>query len=234
MRCGLGRPRRTSSTPPCAWPASPTSSSPPAPRTRRPGPRSTPNLDGLAVLLDKGFVGLQLAAGELSTPAAIERDGALLRFCELAGAPVFVPPGPVVSSGELPASVRASLPPWWPAVVDYVAQLQSAWWAWHAVGRALFPQLRICFAAGGGLAAVHQERFIARGGTGAAVDRDTFVDTSSYGLRGVDALTRVLGIDVIVSGSDRPYAEPIDLGAGAAAAHAISVVNPSRLLGDAS
>ena len=63
-----------------------------------------------------------------------------------------------------------------------------------------------------------------------SLDRDTFVDTSSYGPRGLDALIRVLGIDVIVSGSDRPYADPTDPDAGAAARHAIGVVNPNRLL----
>jgi len=189
-----------------------------------------PDLDALGVLLDKGFVGLQLPANLVSTPAGIEGQGELLRYCERVGKPVFVHPGPVVMSGDQPAAVRASLPGWWPAVVDYVAQLHSAWWAWHAVGRSMFPELRICFAAGGGLGAAHQERFLARGGTTAPLDRDTFVDTSSYGPRGLDALIRVLGIDVIVRGSDRPYAEPIDPDAGAAARHAIAVVNPTRLL----
>jgi hypothetical protein len=108
--------------------------------------------------------------------------------------------------------------------------MQASWWAWHAAGRALLPDLRICFAAGGGLAATHQERFLARGGESTIVDRNTFVDTSSYGVRGIDALIRVLGIDVIVNGSDRPYADAVDLGAGSAAAHAISIANPSRLL----
>jgi len=189
-----------------------------------------PDLDGLDVLLDKGLVGLQLPASALATPALIEGQGRLLRHCELAGRAVFVHPGPVQLSAELPASVRASLPAWWPAVVDYAAQMHSAWWAWHAVGRSLFPKLRICFAAGGGLGAVHQERFLARGGSVSSLDRDTFVDTSSYGPRGLDALIRALGIDVIVSGSDRPYAEPTDPNAGAAARHAIRVVNPTRLL----
>ncbi len=144
---------------------------------------------------------------------------------------MFIHPGPVaVSAGSRP-TVRDSLPPWWPAVVDYTAQLHAAWWAWHAVGRSMFPGLRICFAAGGGLGAAHQERFLARGGTTGPLDRDTFVDTSSYGPRGLDALIRVLGIDVLVRGSDRPYAEPADPDAGAAARHAIDVVNPNRLLG---
>ena len=61
--------------------------------------------------------------------------------------------------------------------------------------------------------------------------RATYVDTSSYGRQGIDALTRVLGIDVIVLGSDRPYAEPADAQLGDAARHAISVTNPRRLTG---
>jgi hypothetical protein len=189
-----------------------------------------PDLDGLGVLIDKGFVGLQLPANVFATPAAIAAHGEILRWCELAGAPVFVHPGPVTPNAALSASVQAKLPDWWPAVVDYSAQLHAAWWAWHAVGRSLFGELRICFAAGGGLGAVHQERFLARGGCTGPLDRGTFVDTSSYGPRGLDALIRVLGIDVIVRGSDRPYAEPTDAGSGAAARHAISVVNPARLL----
>ena len=61
-------------------------------------------------------------------------------------------------------------------------------------------------------------------------DPDTFVDTSSYGRVGLDSLVRVLGIDALVLGSDRPYAEPTDPGLGAAATHAVRVANPRRLL----
>ena len=39
------------------------------------------------------------------------------------------------------------------------------------------------------------------------VDPNAFVDTSSYGRQGVDALSRALGIDVLVLGTDRPYAD---------------------------
>ena len=71
-----------------------------------------PDIDELAILFDKGLVGLQLPANVLTTPAGIEAHGALLRFCELAGKPVFVHPGPVSVSAELPASVRSTLPAW--------------------------------------------------------------------------------------------------------------------------
>jgi hypothetical protein len=41
----------------------------------------------------------------------------------------------------------------------------------------------------------------------------------------------VLGVDVLVFGSDRPYAQPHpDFGLGDAARHAIRVTNPARLL----
>jgi hypothetical protein len=58
-----------------------------------------------------------------------------------------------------------------------------------------------------------------------------FVETSSYGHRAVDAVLRVLGVDALVLGSDRPYAEPLPTaGLGAAVHHAIRVANPARLL----
>jgi hypothetical protein len=58
-----------------------------------------------------------------------------------------------------------------------------------------------------------------------------FVDTSSYGPQGLDALVRTLGIDVIVLGSDRPYAEPLQSLLGEAATQAVRVGNPLRALG---
>ena len=191
-----------------------------------------PDLGGLKDLFGAGMVGLQLPATCLLTPGAVERVAGVLRVCELCDKPVLVHPGPVASA----PSSEPPLPAWWPAVVDYTAQLQAAWWAWQAAGRALLPELRICFVAGAGLAPVHHERFSARGGHSARVDPDTFVDTSSYGRHGIEALMRVLGIDPVVLGSDRPYAEPLwpagsthpDL--GPAARHAVRVSNPRRLL----
>ena len=129
----------------------------------------------------------------------------VLDVAERAGKPMLVHPGPVEADPE-----AAGLPAWWPAVVGYAAQLQAAWWAWHAGNvRASHPTLRIVFAAGAGLAPVHHERHVARGGTSGAVDPLVHVDTSSYGPQGLDALIRVLGIDALVLGSDRPYAVPI-------------------------
>jgi predicted TIM-barrel fold metal-dependent hydrolase len=182
-----------------------------------------PDLDGLgrAITVD-GLVGLQLSANQIADPAAIERIAPVLRRCEQAEAPVLIHPGPVTPT--------AGTPNWWPAIAQYPAQLQSAWWAWQVAGPSQFPTLRICFAAGGGLAALQHERFEARSGQRTVLDRNVYVDTSSYGRQAVDALSRVLGIDVIVLGSDRPYAAPTDPCLGDAAWRAISVTNPNRLL----
>ena len=183
-----------------------------------------PDLDGLKGLLTGEFVGLQLPATAFADPRAVERAAPVLDLCAALDRPVLVHPGPDLAGPDRPA--------WWPAVVGYVAQLQAAWWAWHAVGRSLVPNLRLCFAAGAGLAPVHHERFAARGGGRFVVDRSVFVDTSSYRRQGVDALTRALGVDAVVLGSDRPYAEPADIltDLGRAAAHALATTNPRRLL----
>ena len=61
-----------------------------------------------------------------------------------------------------------------------------------------------CFGAGAGLAPVHHERHALRGGTAQPVDPDVFVDTSGTGPRALEAVVRVLGIDALVLGSDRP------------------------------
>jgi hypothetical protein len=183
-----------------------------------------PDADALKVLLTAGFVGLQVPAGALATPAAVERAAPILHLCEELNRPVLVHPGPAS------ASAFAGAPAWWAAVVDYPAQLQAAWWSWHVAGRGLLPQLRLCFVAGGGFAALHHERWTAWAGSRFVLDPDVFVDTSSYGRQGVDALVRVLGVDAVVLGSDRPYAQPAELQLGAAGAHAVRVINPHRFL----
>ena len=189
-------------------------------------PMVDPDLDELAGLLRDGFVGVQVPATDLLSPAAWERAGAVLRVAEAAGKPVFVHPGP-----EVGRPLAGTLPEWWAPVVGYATQMQTAWWGWQAVGgRALFPQLRVLFGAGAGLAPVHHERHLARGGEPTTIDPEVYVDTSSYGPQAIDALVRVLGIDVLALGSDRPYARPLDRILGDAATHAIRVANPRRLL----
>jgi hypothetical protein len=175
----------------------------------------------LRAALAAGAIGLELAADVLAAPGGLDRVAPLLAVLEAEDAALLVHPG---------LAPGADRPSWWPPVVDYVNALHAAWWAWAGGGRARFPRLKVCFAALAGLGPLHGERSRARGGPRSAVDPLTFVENSSYGPQAVDAVIRVLGIDVICHGSDRPYAEPAELGLGAAAAHAIHTVNPGRLL----
>jgi len=188
---------------------------------------------GLARLLDQGFVGLQLPATALADEAGYRRCGPLLDVLAGRDRPLFIHPGPAGAAG--PAAPAAGLPGWWAAVVPYVQQMHAAWFAFRAWGRPAYPRLRVCFTALAGLAPLHGERLAARGGsdplTRGIIDPGMFVETSSYGHRAVDAVLRVLGVDALVLGSDRPYAEPLPAAVcGTAVQHAIRVANPARLL----
>ncbi|MFC4589646.1 amidohydrolase family protein [Sphaerisporangium corydalis] len=172
--------------------------------------------------LDRGFVGLQLPATSLLDATAYARLAPLLDLLEDRDRPLFVHPGPASAPGT---------PPWWAAVVPYVQQMHASWYAFRAFGRPRHPRLRVCFALLGGLAPLHVERLIARGGSArGAVDPDAFLETSSYGHQAIDAITRAVGVEVVVLGSDRPYAAPAETLLGEAAARTMSVTNPMRLL----
>ena len=185
----------------------------------------------LARELHRGFVGLQLPATALLDAGGYEHAGPLLDVLEATGRPLLIHPGPA-AAGEARAGHAASpaTPPWWPAVVSYVQQMHAAWFAFRACGRPRHPELRVCFALLAGLAPLHGERVAARTGDRNVVDPDVFLETSSYGTRAVDATIRVLGVDGLVHGSDRPYADPARLDLGAAAVHALCSANPMRLL----
>jgi hypothetical protein len=62
------------------------------------------------------------------------------------------------------------------------------------------------------------------------IDPDVFVDTSGTGERALEAVVRVLGIDALVLGSDRPHGEPLHDFLCDAATRAVRVTNPDRLL----
>ncbi|MFI9560054.1 amidohydrolase family protein [Nonomuraea endophytica] len=178
---------------------------------------SEPDPNRLAKDLDRGFAGLQI-------PATAEPLDELLDLLVERDLPLLVHPGPAAGSPGHPS--------WWPAVVPYVQQMHAAWYHFHAVVRPRHPKLRVCFTLLAGLAPLHSERLIARGGQNRGlVDPGFFVETSSYGPRAIDAIVRELGVDVVVNGSDAPYATAPDPGLGNAAAHAIRVSNPRRLLG---
>jgi predicted TIM-barrel fold metal-dependent hydrolase len=179
----------------------------------------------LAARLDEGFAGLCLPAGALATPAAVDRAGALLDVLERRDAPLFVHPGPSpVGAGPVPS--------WWPALTDYVEGLHAAWHAFAAVGRSAHPRLRVVFAALAGGAPLHLERIAARGGPlASAFDTRVYYETSSYGVRMIEAMLRVVGVDRLVHGSDRPVVEPLDgRELGPATWQALVDTNPGRLL----
>jgi 6-methylsalicylate decarboxylase len=169
--------------------------------------------------------GPHAGAEGISVPAAALVSGAaapLLDWAEDCDLPVLVHPGPPAVAGDVPA--------WWPALTDYVAQMQAAWLAFATRGRRAHPRLRVVFAMLAGLAPLHGERLAARGGV-IRHDPLSFYDVSSYGVRAVDAMIRAVGIDQVVFGSDRPVAEPPRLGGlGAAAEAAIERANPARVL----
>ncbi|MFJ6750888.1 amidohydrolase [Streptomyces sp. NPDC091266] len=177
--------------------------------------------------LARGCAGLQLPATALLDAAGWARCAPLLDVAAALDKPLFVHPGAAPAAPE-------GTPAWWPALVPYLQQMHASWFAFRAFGRPRHPDLRVCFAALAGLAPLHGERLTARGGgrDRGRVDCDAFYETSSYGTRAVDAMVRAVGIDVVVSGSDRPYAAPVipDLGADAAV-HALRTANPARLLG---
>jgi hypothetical protein len=184
--------------------------------------------------LEQGFAGLQLPATALPDAEGFALTAPLLDVLEDRGLPLFVHPGPATAPATTPCTAPATAPgtpAWWAAVVPYVQQMHAAWYAFQAYGRSRHPRLKVCFALLAGLAPLHSERQINRGASGRGrVDPDVFVETSSYGPRAIDAVIRELGIDVVVNGSDLPYAEAAVLDFGDAARHAIHVANATRLL----
>jgi 6-methylsalicylate decarboxylase len=178
----------------------------------------------LSGLLDNGFAGACVAADALAGPAGYDRLGPVLETLERRDAPLLIHPGPVAA----PAPHGA--PGWWGPLTDYVTAMQTAWFAFAVWGRPAHPGLRVCFAMLAGLAPLHRERLMARGGR-AVADSSVFLDVSSYGERAVDAVLREIGVDQLVFGSDRPVVAARELSLGDAVRAALRERNPSRLLG---
>ncbi len=180
-------------------------------------------------ILARGCVGVSLPATALCTPDALERIGPLLARLEAGDAPLFVHPGPVAPSGT--AGPRPPLPVWWPALTDYVAQMQAAWFAFLHAGRAAHPRLRVLFAMLAGGAPLQVERFAARGGT-VPPDPDplVFYDTSSYGTQMLGAVADAVGVAQLVYGSDRPVVDAAAPPLGPELGRLLRSTNPARLL----
>ena len=153
--------------------------------------------------LADGAAGLCLPATRLANPSRAQDVLPLLAAVADAGAPVFIHPGPVAGRGPQPA--------WWSPATAYVAQQHAAWHAFHAVVRPELPLLRAIFALLAGLAPLHVERTVRRGGQpseSALADQLCFYDTSSYGPRAVRAMATAVAIGQLVYGTDYPVGEP--------------------------
>ncbi len=188
----------------------------------------TPNPADVDAAIARGCVGISLPASALATPAALDRVGSLLARLVRHDAALFVHPGPVAPAGS---GAAAALPPWWPALTDYVAQMQAAWFAFLHAGRRAHPRLRVLFAMLAGGAPLQLERFSARGGAApAAPDPGVFYDTSSYGPRMLAAMLGAVGPEQLVYGSDRPVVDPGPPPLDAGLAQALLTTNPDRLL----
>jgi predicted TIM-barrel fold metal-dependent hydrolase len=193
-------------------------------------PLGSPELDpaDIDLALDRGCVGISLPAAALIDPAAVARLAPLLARLEQRDAPLFVHPGPVV---DAKTSDAARLPHWWPALTDYVAQMQAAWFAFLHAGRRAHPRLRVLFAMLAGGAPLHLERYAARRGV-PAPDPDplVFYDTSSYGTRMIGAVAEAVGAPQLVYGSDRPVVDLRRPHLDPGLRLALVATNPARLL----
>jgi len=185
-----------------------------------------PDPADVGACLRRGCVGISLPATALAHPAALEHVGPLLERLEVEDAPLFVHPGPV----STPRKLAASLPGWWPALTDYVAQMQAAWFAFLQSGRPAHPNLRVLFAMFAGGAPLQLERYASRSGDGVpAPDPLVFYDTSSYGPRMLSAMVAVVGPDQLVFGTDRPVVDGRAPRLDARLRKALRSANPHRL-----
>jgi 6-methylsalicylate decarboxylase len=173
----------------------------------------------------KGFPGACLAASELGALDAITPR---LDELERSGAFLFVHPGP--------AHPPEGAPPWWPAVVDYTAQMQAAYAGWLASGAERWPGLRVVFAILAGGAPFQFERLSSRGVAGRELlHENVYFETASYGRRALEICLATFGVNQLCLGTDTPVIDPqptLDAvrGFGDAVTDALCNVNPSRLL----
>ena len=162
------------------------------------------DVDGL---IGRGCAGISVPSGGLAGRRALEHLGPVLERATQLDAPVFIHPGP--APGRPPPPLSLDQPLWWPALTDYVAQMQAAWLTFATVGRREHPRLRIVFAMLAGGAPLLSERLAVRGGPPVELrDPLTFFESSSYGPVAVEAMARRVGAGQIVFGSDRPVVEP--------------------------
>jgi hypothetical protein len=173
-----------------------------------------------------GFAGACISAGALA-----RGDDALLAELEAAGQILFVHPGPPTRTAP------GGAPGWWPAVVDYTAQMQAAYMTWLARDAARHRGLPVIFAILAGGAPVQLERMRSRGvEVRTTLHDNVFLDTSSYGRRALELALATYGVTQLVFGSDAPVIDPaVTLASvhefGDAVMDVVLRDNPARILG---
>jgi 6-methylsalicylate decarboxylase len=168
-------------------------------------------------------------AGACVSAAAVGAGlGPLPTDLERAGQVLFVHPGPC-------ARAPAGAPPWWNAVVSYTAQMQAAYYAWHADGAAGSAAPAVVFAVLAGGAPFQLERVRSRGGE-YVPDPNLYLETASYGGKALRLCLEACGAERLLYGSDVPVVDPRPTLRALAALgedveHAAVVENPARLFG---
>ncbi len=163
--------------------------------------------DDVDALLARDCVGISLPAGALAGPDQLERVGPVLERAADRQLPLFVHPGRAPGQPSVESSFGEPL--WWPALTDYVVQMQVAWLTFASFGRRAHPRFITVFAMLAGCAPMHAERVQSRGGPALELhDPLTFYETSSYGPAAVEIMRRRVGGAQLLYGSDRPVIEP--------------------------
>jgi len=189
------------------------------------------DLDGLtAILRNDRIVGLQIPAPSIGDAAALARMRPVLDVVGASGKPVLVHPRPLPPAPAEPTSEQTAVESTVVAPMSADAQLQAAWKTWNEGGARQHPDLRIGFVALAGLAPLVQQRAAVRGGVPVASDANVFYETSTYDKRAISAMARLVGIKMLLHGSDRPYKHPRDPELGRASEHALFAVNPRAFL----
>ena len=127
-------------------------------------------------------------------------------------------------------------PAWWPALVDYTAQMQRAYFAWLAGGQSRWPDVKIVFAILAGGAPIQLERLASRGvDVRTVLYSNVFFDTSSYRRRALEVCIETFGVEQLVHGSDAPVIDPATTlrairDFGESVEKLVTLTNPNRLL----
>jgi 6-methylsalicylate decarboxylase len=160
--------------------------------------------------LARGCVGVSVSAGAIADRAGLQLLLPVLERAQEREVALFVHPGP---GRENRHAETFGEPLWWPALTDYVVQMQAAWLSFATHGRRELPNLRTVFSMLAGGAPLLAERLATRGGPALDLDEAlTFYDTSSFGPRMVETMARWVGPGQLVYGSDRPVLEPLRTG----------------------